>query len=82
MARLREHHWIQVLSKGLTHDVVKHWYDRNPKFEFEHWQQLLQPPVIKYLQNLKHEYDGKIDNLAPPCAARHQRYLWWDVLEH
>ncbi len=82
--RLREHPLIQSEDKSVTYGVVKSFYRRNRKYEFEHWQQLLQQPVIKYLQDLKEKYNGRCSDIpAPPHLWHaHAPYLWYEHQEH
>ena len=55
VARLREYPLWE--GKGVPYTVVRDFYYRNPKYEFDHWQQLLRQPVTGYLQDMKYLWE-------------------------
>ena len=61
-------------SQDVTTKVVSHFVERNPPYEIDHWQQLLQDPFVEYLQLLKHNVYTIPDEDKEAGMKSHESY--------
>jgi len=71
-------------GKDLTQDVVSDFLRRNPKYEVERWQHLLQDPFAEFLRELKagdyYMPDHIFYQLPPEARTRTYRWGWVEPL--